>query len=524
MEANQLAGFENFGNPHLKTDSRGSSSQVTTEGSSTSAANADARVYTRLTSPCLTSPTPSSKTRREPRFDLLERSIGRFRLGHGAPSALISRFQKGHGDSESDSEPHKPSLLARLHLTCPRRVKLPPRGFDGSDSDSQQKLPARAAGQVLVNRLERSASLTIEKSDPAPYSPPVPGLRDPDDGATKLWQRAFREGARLREASSDRQQDSHSRRSSFPNENIYNKSKHAARSPKQHSSSFESHIGGHGMGRALTRPITAPVLSSSHKGTPVSRRAMSSTEEIPSTATEQTQEMNTPSVPHAWAGFPSHNRAERNGAVGLAGSVTAPHSAPPAGTEHNILGSSVKSGANLAPRNPKSGQRSAPGRFSTAVKSGFSKLLPSRASSNAGSSKSVKPGRKGSNRYKRSIEYSEPRLERAQGGYREPKALEREIQNLKYPYDAHIPAALRGSNRVTLSAKMTALLRTDGTSEVQATPVPSHAGDSTTTTSTTDKFVTPLSSMSLSQESSSFHSYPRSRPHSRVMIPLSQET
>jgi hypothetical protein len=103
------------------------------------------------------------------------------------------------------------------------------------------------------------------------------------------------------------------------------------------------------------------------------------------------------------------------------------------------------------------------------------------------------------------------------------KALGHEIESLKCSPRTHFPAALQDNQKVNLSARMAVLLHTDGSNELltPVRPSPSHPRGSTTTT--TDRFVTPLSSMSTNHDNSSFHSYPRSRPHSGTTMPFNGE-
>ena len=123
-----------------------------------------------------------------------------------------------------------------------------------------------------------------------------------------------------------------------------------------------------------------------------------------------------------------------------------------------------------------------------------------------------------------------------EGTHRELKVLEYELQHLKGSPRARCPVVLQDvavdGGQITLSTKMATLLHIDGTTETDddgdrhkltSTPLPPapdtscqlamHTKESTTST---DRFMTPLTSMPSSHGSSSLRSYLHSRPHSRI--------
>lgn len=442
--------------------------------------------------------------------------MGRFRLGYGAPSAIISRFQKTNDDSETHTESQKPSLLARLHLTLPRRVKLASRGLETSGSDGQHSLPTLSGNRLFIENLDRPVSRVTEKSDLS-YVSHSPGLGK-EGSAKEIWQKAICTEARQR-TSSVCHHENHNRRSSFPDEDIYNKSKTMVLSLKHHSSSLAGCSGvdnaGHGCDQSPTIPAPTSIRGADSVLSPKNNDAVPCSLPVNS----QVQGGNMPKVLDSWARFPSHNRAERNGAAGQTNTVSATGFAVTPLSKHTAGKVSMDTSAESPEQTPKHSSRAVPGKFGKAVRSGFSKLLPSRASPGPSSPKSSKNARKSSDRYKRSLEYPELELQPTPGGYQELKALEQEIESLKCSPRTWIPAALQDKGKVALSAKMAALLHTDGPNELltPVRPPPSHSRGSTTTT---DRFVTPLSSMSTSHDNSSFHSYPRSRPHSRTTMPF----
>jgi hypothetical protein len=497
-----------LGNPH--TQSSPGSSPLTTGGNTSASAGIDACIQTQPTSPYLSSPTPSADVRRDAKYEVLDKSIGRFRLGHGAPSAIINRFHHKTSE-ETHTVSHKPSLLTRLHLTLPRRVKLASRGFDSSGSEGQHQTPSPSRKRLFIDSpLDCPVSTVTEKSELS--SPPLsPGALGRNDGARELWHRAICQEAKQR-TSSICQNENHNRRSSFPDEELHNRSKSVVFTLKHHSS-----LASCGMSRGMNHgaePPPTPTRTSS-RGinlilSPVKIELLSSQ----SPASTRVRGQNPTKELDRWTKYPSHTRTERHGAAGHIGSLPNRDSVVTP-VEKFSMDKSVDS----AQQTPKARPRKMPGKIGKAVRSGFSKLLPSKTSPSPGSPRSSKSGRRSSGRYKRSVKYPELEVLATEGGYRELKALEHEIKSLKCSPRTQIPAALQDSKRISLSAKMNALLHTDGPGELltPAKPPPSHSRGSTTTT---DKFVTPLSSMSTNHDNSSIHSYPRSRPQSRMTMPF----
>ncbi|KAK3387564.1 hypothetical protein B0H63DRAFT_159952 [Podospora didyma] len=478
--------LDNSGNPHLSNRS-----QMTIEESPSSGP-----VCTQGKTDCHLplSETPG-KTRRAPPPEISEKSLGLFHLGHGAPAIIAGRFRKDANPPSTPSpDSTKPSLLARLHLTIPRRARLAPRGFDGSSPSSEEHhimSPISKTG-LVVSTPTRSRSRGYETDRLSPYSQDPSGLSECEDSTAELWQRAVREEAKARKESSTRHSGHRSRRLSFP-EDTYKK---------------------HKDGESALSLYGSYVHASS---------------KFPDAW---------PRCPDAWAKFPLYSREERNGPAGCADEV-----APKDFARRSVVSCkgmpeySSEPSALPAEQTPKYGTQSIPGRFSRAVKSGFSKLVPPRSSPSRESPKSTRSHRKGGEKNKGNLEYPEFELLPKEGGYQELKALEHEIQHLKGTPQLRCPIPLQDipsdRTKVTLSAKMATILHTDGASETvqekvsaqllltPATPVSviKHRRESTTTT---DKFATPLSSMSINNDSSSYHSYPQSRPRSRAMATSSE--
>lgn len=469
--------------------------------------------------------------------DKAEKNIGRFRLGGGAPPTIIARFQRRMEERPAVSEPTKPSLLARLHLTFPRKTKLPPKSFNGTRS--QPKRPPLSTGQLFVAPTQRPDSRASSKTNPLPFSSVSPGLIDCEDSTAEFWQKAVQEEARLRNLATNRP-DGHNRRSSYPDGNLHKHPLEVAIALKRYRSSLaiysDARKDEEAAGNTPSRPTPAdtqrgqqftPTRSWSNQapshGSPSPESSPASNFTAgPSQNSKKAHAQNFSRIPESWARFPSHSQAERN----LAISDTNISNTGPTTQKHPIpIYTRHRSMTSIQPA-LRPASASLHGRFGKAVKSGLTKLMTSKALPGGGSPKSAKSGRKGTDKYKRGLEYPELEVLPTEDGYQELRALEHEIEHLRgLPRTAKCPAALQDSRSgVVLSTKMAAVLHTDGTAEphLPKTPVPSHARDSTT--ASTDKFLTPLSNLSTNQDNSSFHSYPHSRAHSQGMLPLSGDT
>ncbi|KAK3371533.1 hypothetical protein B0T24DRAFT_323648 [Lasiosphaeria ovina] len=501
----------------------------------------------------------SSKARNENRAETIDKAIGHFRLGHGAPAMIASRFRKESNTAPSplSLEPAKPSLLARLHLTMPRKAKLVQRTFDGSTSapEEQPTLSSPLPTNSLVAETQsRSHRRDSETGRPSPLSPSPSGSSDCEDSTAELWQRAIREEAQARGCNvADRRSDSHHRRLSFPGNSRQSQGdatsalKHYSSSPTSYKN-LHSSLRAHGDSPAKrAEPPSAhgnkyhPTSVSWSIQTPKSSLSMhqrkgsnTDTAHIQSPRTSESGGSRLSGIPESWARFPSHSRAERNGPAGYVDQVApTDYMTMAEAPGDNSPGSRTGQPASPAHESSKLHTQSLTGRFGRAVKSGIIKLISGRASPSRESPKDPKSRQRSGNLSRTNLEYPELELLPMEGGYQEIKALEHEIQHMKGAPRLQCPAALQDvagfDKKVTLSTKMATILHTDGTSESErwriSTPLlltpgassadaPRHGGNSS---STTDRFVTPLGSMSISNDNMSFHSYPQSRPLSRSM-------
>ncbi|KAK3314681.1 hypothetical protein B0H66DRAFT_318357 [Apodospora peruviana] len=519
-------------NPHLVNKSARSSQPTT--GASLS--NGPATCTQTQVPPSLPFSEASPKTQEGYKSEAtIEKSIQHFRLGHGAPAMIAKRFRKQAEDEPESPDFPRPSLLARLRLTIPRKVKLEPTSLDGADPDNY-RLPSLSKSLLTVGPISRPHSRVSEDRR-------SPGLAvsDGEAGAAELWQRAIREEARRRNAAA-RKTDCHRRNLSFPDVDLHKK-KHSAitSSAKHHSISpmgyKDSRSGGVFAGEPPITAVSMPAVEKEY--VPFPGRFSGTPSPAPEKGTNDGSK-GPVKFPDSWARFPSYNRGERNGLVEQANQVVQRDLAIRSASELNVSKFSTERNIRTSSeRIPKlDSKNSIHGRLGRAVKSGFSKLIHSRSSASGDSPKSTKERQKCQvhDQYRSSsTEHPELELRSVEDGYQEIKALEREIQHMKGSPQLRCPVPLRqdmgpGDKEVSLNAKMTALLHTDGTCENNHEPAPKHMAAITpgnrmrghSTTTTTDRFVTPRSAMSVNHSNdntstSSFHSFPQSMPASPVI-------
>ncbi|KAK1836107.1 hypothetical protein QBC39DRAFT_108410 [Podospora conica] len=537
--------LDNANNPFLGNNSDGSSrrtgkdSNTPADTPATTTANRQRSLRSQLPTP------PLSTQHRE--TSRAERIMGKFRLGQGAPATLSGhgRFHKGRGRLPPVPESEKPSLLARLHLTLPRKAKLAAKTYDGPGPDTRHRpVLARRPLPLFVDHHRPVHSRGSANKYPSPYSPSrAYGLSDPDDDTAELWQRAIQKEARLRH-SPPSGPGSHARRSSLPDDDIRRKTQEFTPRLRHHRSSIVS------SGRALntTHPMTPisplagarPYLSPPQSGSDESpvespsemrRRGTESRGTVASQSSSTKEHRRQFSrIPDSWARFSSHTRAERSGSAPNTEDATPTDVSPQPWSEQDAGDHSVDSGMESSQQSPKSVQRSISGRFGKAVVVGLSKLIHSKSSPGHSSPRSDKSHRKSFDR-RRHLEYPELVLPPNEDVHEELKALEQQVHHLKGAPRVSCPRAICGTSddtAISLSPKMASLLHTDGAFEAAAddptTPAPVGVYSKGSATTSTDRFVTPMSSLSPDHGSgSSFHSYDNSRPHSRISVQVPAE-
>lgn len=183
-----FAGPSNPYNPHILTQSEGSSRQTSRTGA-TSSNYSNTRTGSRIPPTLLVPASTPSNQRRGTTPEILDKSIGHFRLGHGAPVMFINRFQKGSAGPNS-AEPHKP-LLARLHLTFAKGVKLPPKGFDGSGSEEEPAVAPLPKSHLFVRDAGSLGSRAGEERKITINVPLAPVAFSCEGSSAELWEASY---------------------------------------------------------------------------------------------------------------------------------------------------------------------------------------------------------------------------------------------------------------------------------------------------------------------------------------------
>lgn len=165
--------------------------------------------------------------------------------------------------------------------------------------------------------------------------------------------------------------------------------------------------------------------------------------------------------PASWAKFPSHDREERNAAAGPEDHVKLKDFAV---REFSVRGkvawTTDRDEADVLDR--KSMVRSFSDRFSQPFKSRWSKLLPSRTTTPS-KDKSMLGKRRSSLQTSGDLEYPELELLPTAGGYKELRALEREINEMKRRVGPNMRASSDGvAARPSLPERMDVMAQHDG--------------------------------------------------------------
>ena len=488
---------------------------------------------------------PFSKPWRHSKLSVVEKGIASFHLGLGAPP-MFGRALRDENIESTDFDSSKRSLLARLHLTFPRQAKLAARSFDGTYREDEHQLTFTARPNLTVSTPGRPHSTSGDMRQPSSYSLHTPNKPlYHDDSTAELWKQAFRAEARRR-SSEARKSHQHRRHSSLPYDGWHLKDynppssrehQRGSSSRDQDTSSLDDTCGEilkdstRSLARAaVLKPTTSVELAPDHKvDTARSPR------------------------PEKWATFPSHTREQRNALAGKADQVTQQDFVGDGTHEQDITDYFTE---ESNPSTPRKSSQSIPGKFGRAVKSGLSKLIPSRTSTSARDSTSHSHRSSQQTSVPANISIGLDRTEANILPSKDDSGVRSRVQSLENGrQDDHdncprlrCPVTLQEigddeKNKIPLSAKMAVLLQSgDGFFEPEqgqdsdtinqhdnfrsVTPAITggHAGHERGSTATTDRFMTPLGSLS-SRDNYSFHSYPQlsSRPQSRATPSLSRE-
>ncbi|KAK4458511.1 hypothetical protein QBC42DRAFT_314305 [Cladorrhinum samala] len=521
-----LPGFkwlDNSCNPYAQSSSE-STSRRTAGGSSVQ------RSFTPETAPRtrVTSPMPSSgtygKLQRDSQLGTVEKSIGYFHLGQGAPSLIVNRFRKEAEDRSMEAA--KPSFLARLHLTLPRRARLSPRGFDRTapDIESEQEPASPPLDHISIGGEPRPYSWGSGTNHTASYHPLTPILSEYEGSADDLWRAALQENPqdKLEPAKSH----SHRRGSSFPG---------VLRKKLQDAAAQSEHSGGGSSGYIGVASTDKPNRMSSAPVSPASFTAdcgLSSIGETTGAPKENPVDCVCPPVHNSVRVHLSTRGSSLSQGAAISPAVLAPYDLceniisaedsnlslprvpefpmPPSrsGAEAH---SSDKQEEDQRQRAPKTGSLSFSGKFSKAVKFGLSKLVPSRSLHNTDGSKLTDKQRKSIDCGKGVVGPTRPDIVVPERISSHPKlTVSRDSSAPRVDISANRQRTQHDQGKIPLSTRMAALLHTNGTSGLEF----GHVRDSTTTT---ERFVTPLGSLyTNNNDTSSFHSYPQTRSHNDI--------
>ncbi|KAK4204717.1 hypothetical protein QBC40DRAFT_329108 [Triangularia verruculosa] len=532
-----LPGFkwlDTVNNPHLVGGSVESLHQAAGENSVNNGSAVLERHPADHRSSSATTADASSRFRKESQLDTVEKSIGYFNLGHGAPALIVKRFRK-----EADTPPPEPvkhSFLARLHLTLPRRAKLAPRNFDGATIEQEQQDQGSDAEPEPASPPVRQASGS-KRGRPdswgtaitSPYHPLTPILSEYEGSADDLW-RATLQGGSQTKPTETHSNKGHRRGSSFPES--LNRSLQAV-ADSEHSGGSSGYIG---------VPSTEPSCRfSSAPGSPVSHTTDCGLSSIAETTETPKHSSSTDNRSPIYAAFRTHyptksmdltrdhpkslvprtsSRLRDSSTPGERSTCVTPEMTmdrPPLLVD-DITRQPHKSDSRLT---LKSSTQSISGKFGKVIKSSFGKLVSHRGFSNGTSSKSLES------------------LKRRGSGAKTEILKLRKSQDVgashrQGPDYWQLATPDRG-HKISLSTRMATLLHADSSSEdekqprlsrhhhtlrhrapltnlPQNTPVRDHQASDTTENSkgsskSTERFITPFSSFDHSNnDTASFHS------------------
>lgn len=235
-----------------------------------------------------------------------------------------------------------------------------------------------------------------------------------------------------------------------------------------HSPLCKAHLehGGEAAFRESLRRSTTILEDWAHRINAQERDSQKKDEKRASASFSRQKTMNMP--PACWARFPSFNRDERNAAAGVDDNVKPRDFAVKnISTSGNITWATDR--VEDGPPCPKGIARTFSDKFSHTFKSRLSKLIPGR-SRTPSRDRSIRGERRSSIQIAGDLEYPELEILSTAGGYRELRALESEIHEMKGIMDTKTHSTHEDSAasqlRPSLAEQMaTVMLQHDGSSE-----------------------------------------------------------
>lgn len=494
-------------------------------------ASAEAR---RNTTSSLVIPSETSSQRqREAELQSIEKRFGRSHLRRGPTTPVVSKFRE-----EFDLPDHplmsKPSILSRLHLSVPKKVKLIGRGLDGVEDRRLGPSPlSRYFASVGTTNVSRPISKDIFRS------------QDILSGLCHLPSEA---GSRLDSGSGNRQGSPIPRRD--------NSDIHAANDSPPTSHGIRQNFDEYAFKKSPDRSNN--VLEDWSRELRHREHVVKSRSRVVTLDKQPVRK--TSFMPEAGPRYPSHTAAQRNASARSADGVVQESFASLAVSQQGTVEGSTDKTSTASERKPDMlSVSSISGRLGKVVKTSFSRLMPTKAVIDGDIQKSNIGFQRGDARSEQQVQYPKlmllPRDKRIE-------VLERQGEQMKSASagDARRPYAIKNNvipriddNRSSDKPRRSTMPRHADTSSdyknhrhsssadqsgavappdraAPATPAHPAAHDKGSTT-TTEQYVTPMSRLSLtnsSLHSHSLHSHSlersntNSRPQSWSLAPDGQ--
>lgn len=333
------------------------------------------------------SETESFKQREVELLSVAKRFAGTY-TGRFKGSHTVSKFREEFDTTRKT----KPAILSKLHLPkMSTSIRKKNEKTVSPHQDTHRNCVAAALDASQTAAAGPNASLVHRNNVKHPSGQRAFGI---PESTTNIWQRAVRLEADRREVlRRDRE--------------------------KFHASSKTDLYTGE-------RPQSTPVDKPPNPVVRVTRVSSSSEIRLP---------LRTSTPPKAWARWPSHTRAVRNGPAQQHDSIRPKDFAVAYGSTGETKWPSNKDQWQVASAEPKERSESLSGKVSKAIRKSIARIMPS-SDGNIGSNPSlaVDARRRRADGY---LEYPELELLPMAGGYKELEALERQIDHIKRPSEAH---------------------------------------------------------------------------------------
>ena len=332
--------------------------------------------------------------------------------------SISSRFKEDFETGSNSSVDQGPSILSKLHLSIPKRLKGDSRSSGDSERvrmDPTGNLPCKKSSNWSIRgHLQPLSSVDYEKH--MGRLTPVSA-----ESASSLWQRAIRQEAERRELHKNDgngvmsrgmdQQNPTRSAGSLCDDNVFlqhgEENSPAKRLSQLHQPPQSAWI--------VQR--WASELDTQHEG------------RVPENNINRGHSVRSAMPPKSWSKWPSHSRSSRTGAASLADNVKPKDFAVKEVAPGGIV--SWSTDKPVSSEHPRLTARTLSGKFGKAVKSQFGKLARTTSGLTDGFQHSSLDGRRGSSQTAKNLEYPELEILPTEGGFKELQALEQEIDLVK---------------------------------------------------------------------------------------------